>query len=272
MEVTELRELRILFANVFRVSFGAFWTTACGLPLLAVIGTTYLFGWLCERFGRGDILDAIVEWNATVTGWIAQNIWAHYILATCGITVRTREAVPIDWQSSHVLCANHASIFDILALVRVIPPPFRFVAKRELLRWPVIGWALRPSGQIVIDRRDRAQSVQMIEREASRKVRGQVIFFVEGTRSRTGELLPFKRGAFHFAVDRRVPALPTAICGSFGVLGRTSWWWLRPNRAIEIRFAAPIAPPQASDPAAVTTLLEQTRAAIEAELSSQRTA
>lgn len=261
-----------LLLNILRVAFGGFWILVCGIPVAVVIYFTYAVGWLLEAGGRAGTLDRVVEWNAAFMGRVARHIWSKWILAVVGVTVRTHEQVPIDWRQTHVICANHASIFDILALVRVIPGPFRFVAKRELLRWPVFGWVLPPSGQILIDRRDRSDAVRRLERGAARKVRGQVIFFVEGTRSRTGELLPFKKGAFHFAVDHQLPILPTAICGSFGVLGRTSWWWLRPGRDIEIRYGAPIQPPAAASPeektAAATSLLDITRQAIEREIQT----
>src|SRR5262249_60845222 len=130
-----------------------------------------------------------------------------------GVGLGVLSSPPIDWPKPPVFCPTHSSLFDILALVRVVPPPFRFVAKRELLSWPIVGWALRPAGQIVVDRSDRARALRSIAEAALRKIRGQVIFFVEGTRSRTGQLLPFKKGAFHFAVDHRIPVLPTAIRG-----------------------------------------------------------
>lgn len=249
--------------NVLLVLFGGIWTTLLGVPVLIVICTTYPVAIVLGAAGARELADRIVEWNATLMGWVAQRLWAKAILAACGIKVSTVAHAEIDWRQTHVICANHASIFDILALALVVPPPFRFVAKRELLRWPIIGWALKPSGQIVIDRKNHDSSLRKLETEANRQVRGQVIFFVEGTRSRDGHLLSFKKGAFHFAVDRNLPVLPTAICGSFGVLGRTAWWRLHPGRDIEIRFCQPIAVPRSEDvKESVTALLESTRTAI----------
>ena len=166
-----------------------------------------------------------------------------------------------------MICANHASIFDILALVRVVPIPFRFVAKRELTKWPIIGWALRPSGQIVIDRKDRVGAIRAIAEAAMRKIRGQIIFFVEGTRSRTGELLPFKKGAFHFAIDHALPVLPTAICGSYAALARVPWWRQNPGRTIEVRFGVPL-PVEHPAHESVESLMAATREQIAGELAA----
>ncbi|GIW43679.1 MAG: hypothetical protein KatS3mg077_0961 [Candidatus Binatia bacterium] len=226
--------------NLVRLLLGGAWTAILGTPVLFVVWTRYLWGRIQQALGFSEALDRAIAQNTYFACWVAQRLWTGVLLALAGIRLRVRQAVPIDWQRTHVICANHASIFDILALVRVVPIPFRFVAKRELVKWPIIGWALRPSGQIVIDRQNRAHAIRVMTEAARRRIRGQIIFFVEGTRSRTGELLPFKKGAFHFALDYRLPILPTAICGSFAALARVPWWRLNPGRTIEIRFGSPI--------------------------------
>lgn len=236
-----------VFSNVCRVLLACVWTAIVGAPLLIALYARYWYGLLRARLGRSDVLDRILEANAWLAGWVAQKFWTSVILTLAGIRLRVREIVPIDWNKAYVICANHASIFDILALVRTIPPPFRFVAKRELLNWPIIGWALRPAGQIVIDRADRARALRLIAEAARRKIRGQVIFFVEGTRSRTGQLLPFKKGAFHFAIDNCLPVLPTAVRGSFATLAKLPWWRLRTGRQIEILFCGIIPPSVVAD-------------------------
>jgi 1-acyl-sn-glycerol-3-phosphate acyltransferase len=252
----------IIFSNVCRVLLACVWTAIVGTPLLIAIYARYWYGLLRARLGRRDILDRVLEANAWLAGWVAQKFWTTVILLLAGIRLRVREIVPVDWNKAHVICANHASIFDILALVRTTPPPFRFVAKRELLKWPIIGWALRPAGQIIIDRADRARALRSIAEAALRKIRGQVIFFVEGTRTRSGQLLPFKKGAFHFAIDNCLPVLPTAVRGSFATLAKLPWWRLRSGGQIEILFCNAIQPaavPQLNGAGTVETLLQATR-------------
>ncbi len=249
--------------NLVRLFLACVWTTILGLPLLVVIYVRYGYALLRAKLGRLDILDRALEANAQLAGWVSQRLWTGVLLGLAGIRLRVRELKPIDWTRAHVICANHASLFDILALIRTVPPPFRFVAKRELLSWPIIGWALRPAGQIVVDRADHNKAIRIIAEAAVRKIRGQVIFFVEGTRSRTGELLPFKKGAFHFAADNRLPIIPTAIRGSYAVLAKLPWWRIQPGRSIEISFCQVI---NAAGEPVIEALLEQTRAAIASAL------
>lgn len=260
-----------LLQNVARVAAGMLWTAILGVPLLILLYSRYVVVLVARAFRRRSFADELVERNALDAGRIAQRYWAPVILRLGRIRVSRIERVPIDWRRCHVVCANHASIFDILALVRLLPPPFRFVAKRELVRWPIFGWALRPAGQIVIDRSNRAAAIAEIEQTAGSGVQGQVVFFVEGTRSRDGNLRPFKKGAFHFAREHALPVLPTAICGSHGVLGRVPWWRMRPGRQVRVVFGRPIEPQReggSADGASVDRLVAETRTCIAGELAA----
>ncbi len=254
--------------NILRVVIVWLWTVIVGIPLIIVISTRYWYGRFRAWAGRADLLDRALEANAFLAGWVAQKPWTGVLLPILGVRLQARNSERINWTKPHVICANHASIIDILALVRTIPPPFRFVAKRELVSWPIIGWVLRPAGQIIVDRTDHRKSVQSITEAAARRIRGQVIFFVEGTRSRSGELQPFKKGAFHFAINNLLPILPTAIRGSYRTLARLPWWKLRPGQQIEVVFCSPILPRTPGDHAAgdVDVLRELTRKAIAAAL------
>ena len=266
--------------NIVRVALGMAWTAILGIPLLVVLYARYLVALLARGLGARDWASAEIDRNAVSAGVVAQRWWAPALIRLARIRVNRIDRDSIDWSRSHVICANHASIFDIIALVSVVPVPFRFVAKPELLKWPIIGWALHPTGQIVIDRSDRAAAIEAIEREVRDGLQGQVIFFVEGTRSRDGRLRRFKKGAFHFALDHGLPLLPTAICGSHGVLGRTVWWKMHGGREIEVVFRSPIDPESllagADKPARLEAGIEAVRRAIGDELArrerTQRTA
>jgi 1-acyl-sn-glycerol-3-phosphate acyltransferase len=258
-------------ANVLRIFLSVLWTGVVGTPLIVCVYAGYLYGQVAALFGRHDLFDRALERNAWLAGWVAQRLWCPVLLALSGIGVSVREVTPINWGLAHVICANHASVFDILALVRAVPPPFRFVAKRELVKWPIIGWALPPAGQIIVDRSNRSRALRSIAEAARRRIRGQVIFFVEGTRTQNGELLPFKRGAFYFAIENRLPVLPTAIAGSYAALAKAPWWQLHPGRQIEICFLLPIAPaperPDADSGPEAEALLSATRERIAASLA-----
>ena len=255
--------LLIVF-NCVRIALCAVWTAIVGIGLLSVIYPRYWYGVVRAQLGRSDILDRVLEANARFAGWVAQDLWTSVLLALTGIKLRARELIPIDWSRTHVICANHASLFDIFALIRLLPPPFRFVAKRELVRWPIFGWTLKPAGQIIIDRADHSRALRSIAEAAVRNIRGQVIFFVEGTRTLTGELQEFKKGAFYFAVGNHLPVLPTAIRGSFAALAKRPWWRLQPGHEVEVVFCPAIEPPPRSDDVvpAVDALRGQTRVVI----------
>ena len=113
------------------------------------------------------------------------------------------------------LAVNHASYFDSLVLAAAVPGEPRFVAKRELFRVPVLGWALAASGCISIDRRNRGQAIRSL-RQAGERIRAgrSVVLFPEGSRSRDGRLAPFKKGAFHLAMQAGVPMVPIVIHNS----------------------------------------------------------
>jgi 1-acyl-sn-glycerol-3-phosphate acyltransferase len=138
-----------------------------------------------------------------------------------------------------VYASNHQSFFDILALAAVLPGKMRFVAKKELRKVPIFGAALKAAGQIYIDRQNRAKAFGAYE-EAAKAVRAgmNAVVFVEGTRSRTGELLPFKKGAFVFAIAAQVPMIPIYCGGTFGILPKGSVY-VRP-RPITLYFGKPI--------------------------------
>jgi len=244
---TALKNGAIILSNLLRIAVSWVWTVLIGTPLIVVIYVRYWYGLACRPFGRLNVLDRVLERNAETAGWVAQSLWTSVLMPVLNVPVRVRESLPVDWSKTHVLCANHASLLDILALIRVVPPPFRFVAKRELTKWPIVGWALRPAGQIIVNRRDHQQAIQSITEAAGRKIRGQVIFFVEGTRSRTGRLQPFKKGAFHFALQNHLPILPVAVRGSYDVLAKLPWWRLHGGTEIEIDFCPPIPPRPMSD-------------------------
>ena len=118
-----------------------------------------------------------------------------------------------------VFVSNHVSFVDIWALVATLPGTVRFLAKRELLHVPVFGWAMRSAGHIPIDRKNRRAAVDACG-EAGGMIRDgtSAIVFVEGTRRRTGSLLPLKKGAFVLAIQAGVPVVPVFLEGTYEVL------------------------------------------------------
>jgi 1-acyl-sn-glycerol-3-phosphate acyltransferase len=153
-------------------------------------------------------------------------VWARLNLLACGVRVTTRRLAPLDPSRPYVFMSNHRSQFDILAAIAALPEfQLRWVAKKELERIPVFGWAMRSAGHIIIDRSDHRQAVATLGAAREKMARGvSVMIFPEGTRALPDEdLLPFKKGGFMLALDTGFPIVPIAIRGSADVLPSHSW-------------------------------------------------
>lgn len=161
-----------------------------------------------------------------------------------------------------VLVANHASFFDILALYALFRP-FKWVAKKDLLRIPFVGWSILLNRHVTLERGDRQSVARMMERCESWLDRGvPVLLFPEGTRSPDGALLPFKDGAFRLAVKKGVPVIPIAIAGTRDILPKHARL-LSPRARCAVRVLAPVAPGECGDE--VARLREQVRERIDEE-------
>lgn len=123
-----------------------------------------------------------------------------------------------------VFIGNHTSLFDPPLMISTLPCRPVFVAKRELARIPFLGWVIWLARFIFIDRENRPAARRSL-REATARIRaGQaIVAFPEGTRSRDGRLLPFKKGAFALAFEAGVPVVPFAIQGGPAILPKGTW-------------------------------------------------
>ena len=155
--------------------------------------------------------------------FIPARFWAWLLLQTTRVKIVIKGMEKLDVRNPYIFMSNHQSHFDILALTR-IPVQLRWVAKKELVKIPVFGWAVWASGHIIIDRSNRDKAFKSIERAAERINRGiSVVIFPEGTRSPDGRLQEFKKGGFVLAIKSRVPIVPIAIHGSRDVLPKKTF-------------------------------------------------
>ena len=118
-----------------------------------------------------------------------------------------------------IYCVNHQSAMDIPVLFVNLPVQFRFVAKRSLFNLPFMGWHMRRSGHIPVDR-DRPHEAMKSMKKVAQEIREgkSVLLFPEGHRSRNGQLLPFKAGSFYIAILAGVPIVPITVNGTPYVL------------------------------------------------------
>jgi len=141
--------------------------------------------------------------------------WARTILAFSGVRVRVLHAERLAVGGGFVVTSNHESFADILVLLARLPLPVRFLAKRSIFRVPVLGWSIAAAGFVPVDRGDRARSVATVEAALDLLKSGRsLVVFPEETRTRTGDLLPFKSGAALLALRSGFPLLPVGIAGT----------------------------------------------------------
>ncbi len=145
--------------------------------------------------------------------------WCQSLLRASGTTVDMRGLENIPKDTPVVFVSNHQSWFDIFILAAHLPGHIRFVAKKELTKVPFLGGAMKAADQIFIDRHDRQAAFEAYATAAQTIRSGMnAIVFPEGTRSRTGELQPFKKGPFVLAIASQVPVMPVYCAGTFTLL------------------------------------------------------
>jgi 1-acyl-sn-glycerol-3-phosphate acyltransferase len=205
--------------------------------------------------------------------------WARRLLRVAGARVVVQRDAALDPDRSYVFVSNHTSNLDVPAIVSAADHPLRFIAKQELKRIPVFGWAAARMGHVFIDRKDRAGATKAIRGRMDRGLRGaSLFFFAEGTRSVRDELLPFKKGAAVAALEMGLDCVPIAVAGARAVLKPKGFSLFRPG-PVAVVFGSPI--PTASHALdrrdqlvaaqrdAVQVALEEARALLTATLSAR---
>ena len=213
---TLITAIRSIVAYVFVVTY----IVVIGTPML-VLGI--VFGWQTHLMVLGITCVRIAMW-------------------ILGIRAVVAGADHIQFRRAALYTVNHASNVEppiLFAVLRGLTPHLKVVYKAVLRKIPILGRGFDVVGFVPIERENRERSTQAIDRAALSVQSGSsLLMFPEGTRSRTGELLPFKRGAFVLAIKAQAPVVPTAILGA----GRA----MRPGSpliwptTVRVHFGAPI--------------------------------
>jgi 1-acyl-sn-glycerol-3-phosphate acyltransferase len=158
-------------------------------------------------------------------------LWAKMILRTIGADVQVVGLDKIDTTRSHVYVVNHLSALDIPVLYCSLPFQFRILAKKELFRYPFLGWHLRRSGQIAVVLENPKASIRSLH-QAVTAVRNNMslLVFPEGGRAEDGQLQPFMGGAFFAAIKAQTDVVPMALVGTFEML-RMNSYHIKPGTA-----------------------------------------
>ena len=181
-----------------------------------VLGTLSLLSSLFDRGGR-------------IQHGFAR-LWSWLILKTILSPVEVVGLDRIDTSRPHLYAANHASAMDIPVVYVHLPFPFRILAKKELFRYPFMGWHLKRSGQIPVDRASARASMRSLMLGVETLQKGMpLVVFPEGGRSPNGQIQPFMAGAFYIAIRAQVDVVPMAVVGTFELLPMNSYH-IRPHK------------------------------------------
>ena len=231
------------------------WRTVLYLiPLIAVytivLGTASLMGSLVERRGR--------------FAHGCARAWSWLILATTGVSVDVRGLERLNPARTYVFVSNHQSIYDIPVIFANLPYQLRIIAKESLGSFPFLGWHLRRSGHLLVDRR-RPDRTGILERWRALVKEGlSLIIFPEGTRSPDGRLAAFKAGSFLLAIEAKLPIVPVSVDGTRLVMHKGELT-TRPG-AVRLTLHPPVET-EALDVSAARDLAEQVRGVVAGSVS-----
>jgi 1-acyl-sn-glycerol-3-phosphate acyltransferase len=166
--------------------------------------------------GTISVLSSLVDSSGDAGHWCART-WARLILRTTGVRVSVRGAERLEANRSYVFASNHQSIYDIPIVFASIPLQLRIISKDSLGSFPFLGWHLRRTGHLLVDRKNPGAG---IVKKMARLIGGarSLIVFPEGTRSVDGSVARFKGGPFLLAIDAGLPVVPISIAGSRHVM------------------------------------------------------
>jgi 1-acyl-sn-glycerol-3-phosphate acyltransferase len=183
------------------------WSLFVAGALLAICGPPILlFSWLVNKH------ELVYPWAL---------FGARNWLRLSGVRVRVKGLELLDPKQTYVFVSNHRSYLDTAAMFVYAGRRIGLLAKKELLKVPVLGVGMGFVNVMAIDRSNRESAIRTTEAAAER-IKSGVSFavFVEGTRAKPGELLPFKKGAFYMAREAGVPVVPVAIKNSDVLMGK----------------------------------------------------
>jgi 1-acyl-sn-glycerol-3-phosphate acyltransferase len=159
-----------------------------------------------------------------ITGKLSK-IWAKWVIWSIGIKYDVTGLDNLEPKKKYIFMSNHESALDIILGFACIPYTVVFLAKKELFMIPLFGWAMQAAGMIKIDRQNPERAIQSVDAAVEILINSSfsTLIYPEGTRSETGDLLPFKKGGFILAIKSKIPIVPITIIGAGSVLPKRSF-------------------------------------------------
>jgi 1-acyl-sn-glycerol-3-phosphate acyltransferase len=231
------------------------WSLFVAGALLAICGPPILlFSWLVNKH------DLVYPWAL---------FGARKWLLLSGVRVKVKGLELLDPKQAYVFVSNHRSYLDTAAMFIYTGRRIGLLAKKELLKVPVLGVGMGFVNVMAIDRTNRQSAIRTTE-AAAQRIKSGVSFavFVEGTRAQPGELLPFKKGAFYMARQAGVSVVPVAIKNSDVLMGKGTGE--ARSGEIEMVFLRPVETVDRTSDEAIDQLVAETRQMIAKELETGR--
>ena len=181
--------------------------------VLAIVLPLYTFA-----AGLVGIPYALVTGDSRPLYWLARlGVRIGFALARIKIVLHGRDKLPE--KPHYIYMMNHNSNLDVPAVWLYLPGEVRVIGKQEVFKLPVLATAMRLGGFVPVDRSNRESAIASVKNAARIAAEGASFLIApEGTRSRTGKLLKFKKGGLHMAIESKVPVLPVTVIGAFELM------------------------------------------------------
>ena len=204
--------------------------------------------------------------NGHFWGYHPARLWSKFFCRALLLPIEVVGKENIDRNTSYVFVANHQGAMDIFLIYGYLPQAFRWMMKKSLEKIPLVGYACRKAHHIFVDQSSpRAIAASIVEARQTLQDGTSVVVFPEGTRSRTGHMGPFRRGAFLVADRLHLPIVPLTIDGAYEVLPRTHDIDFVHRHRLRLVIHAPI-PPQEQGRNDIDFLSQKAREIIQQDL------
>ncbi len=192
------------------------------IPLIFL--NTFFFGIVAV------VVSSIV--NQRVGSYFGGVVWSRFNAMITPMLVNVKGKENIQKNTSYIVVPNHQSMYDIFLIYGWLGLDIKWIMKKELAKIPGLGFGSKKVGHIFLDRSNQRAALKSLEEAKKKLVNGtSVVIFPEGTRSKTGKLIPFKRGAFKLAIDLNLPLLPVTINGTRNIMPHPSGMNIMPGKA-----------------------------------------